>query len=350
MPARSVLENVFLGIEPRRLSVVDRGALRRRFAELGERTGFGLDPDVRVGALRTAEQQKVEILRAIARDARLIVMDEPTASLTADESERLLDIVRDLRDVGHRGRARLALPRRGARRLRAGDGDARRPRRAHRARGGTRRRSRSSPRWWAARSTRRSPTSSRRPPARRSLLEARGLTRGAAVRDVSLAVRAGEIVGLAGLVGSGRTEVARLDLRRRPPDAGELAHRRRAGAAAPAARRGAARDRDGAREPQGAGPADDALDPGERDARARSPRSRAPASCSAAASGATGRRADPAARRARAEPRRARRQPVRRQPAEGAVREVAVRRAAGADRRRADPRRRRRRPSARSTT
>jgi ABC-type sugar transport system ATPase subunit len=100
VPARTVAENVFLGAEPRRLGVLDEGALRRRFDDLNRRTGFGLDPDARVRDLRVADQQKVEILRAVARDARVILMDEPTASLTADETQRLLAIVRQLAAAG----------------------------------------------------------------------------------------------------------------------------------------------------------------------------------------------------------------------------------------------------------
>ena len=61
---------------------------------------FGISPGVPVGALRVAEQQKVEILRALAREAKLIVMDEPTAALTGDEAQKLLEIVRELRDRG----------------------------------------------------------------------------------------------------------------------------------------------------------------------------------------------------------------------------------------------------------
>ena len=90
MPARSVLENVFLGIEPRRARRRPRRELRRRFARARRAHRASASPRRRVGALRTAEQQKVEILRAIARDARLILMDEPTAALTADETDRLL--------------------------------------------------------------------------------------------------------------------------------------------------------------------------------------------------------------------------------------------------------------------
>ncbi|MBX5474463.1 MAG: sugar ABC transporter ATP-binding protein, partial [Thermoleophilia bacterium] len=82
VPRATVEENVLLGIEPRRAGLLRRRAMRRRFDELNERLDMWLPPNARAGELRTAEQQKVEIMRAIARDARLIVMDEPTAALT----------------------------------------------------------------------------------------------------------------------------------------------------------------------------------------------------------------------------------------------------------------------------
>jgi ABC-type sugar transport system ATPase subunit len=221
VPGRSVLENVFLGIESRRLSVVDRGALGRRFAALDERTGFGLDPDVRVGALRTAEKQKVEILRARARDARLILMDEPTASLTADEKERLLGVVRDLAAAGtavvlvshHLDEVlavceRVTVMRDGCV-VRTGPADAETAQSLVTA--------------MVGRAVELTFPPKQAPAADAPVvLEARGLTRGLAVRDVSVTVRAGEIVGLAGLVGSGRTEVARLISGADHADAGEI--------------------------------------------------------------------------------------------------------------------------------
>jgi simple sugar transport system ATP-binding protein/ribose transport system ATP-binding protein len=100
VPSRTVIENVYLGIETARFSVVQRRALRSRYDVLCDEVGFHIPPNVPVGALRVAEQQKVEILRAVARQAKLIVMDEPTASLTADESEKLFAVVRSLRDRG----------------------------------------------------------------------------------------------------------------------------------------------------------------------------------------------------------------------------------------------------------
>ena len=82
MPALSVLDNVFLGVELGAVGVVDRAQQRLSFRELAERIGFEHAPGRRVETLRVADQQKVEILRALVRDARLIVMDEPTAALT----------------------------------------------------------------------------------------------------------------------------------------------------------------------------------------------------------------------------------------------------------------------------
>jgi ABC-type sugar transport system ATPase subunit len=221
VPARSVLENVFLGLEPRRLGVVDRGRLRRRYAELEARTGFGLDPDARVGALRTADQQKAEILRAIARDARLILMDEPTASLTADESARLLDIVAELTASGtaillvsHHleevlQAARTITVMRDGRIVRTGPAGAESMDTLVTAMVGRALELTFPPRQPA-------------PADAPVVLEADALTRAGAVDDVSLAVRAGEIVGLAGLVGSGRSELARLLFGADRLDAGEV--------------------------------------------------------------------------------------------------------------------------------
>jgi ribose transport system ATP-binding protein len=99
VPQLSVAKNVFLGIENNLLGAT-RGDETARLRKLDERCGFGLDPDALVSTLRIADRQKVEIMRAIARDARLIIMDEPASSLTADEVERLHRIIAWLRDDG----------------------------------------------------------------------------------------------------------------------------------------------------------------------------------------------------------------------------------------------------------
>lgn len=96
VPARSVLENVVLGMEVTRLGLLRNRPARQRYEEAADRLGFRLDPRVPAGSLSVADQQKVELMRAIARNARLIVMDEPTATLSPPETERLLEVVRRL--------------------------------------------------------------------------------------------------------------------------------------------------------------------------------------------------------------------------------------------------------------
>src|SRR5207247_6192436 len=94
--ARTRNANAVLGWQPSSGGLVLPREERRSCGELSARTGFGLLPGAVVGERRTAEQPKGEILRPIARNARLLVMDEPTAALTHDESERLLEIIRQL--------------------------------------------------------------------------------------------------------------------------------------------------------------------------------------------------------------------------------------------------------------
>jgi simple sugar transport system ATP-binding protein/ribose transport system ATP-binding protein len=100
VPARSVVENVYLGIEESTMGVVRSGALRRRLDELMERSDIKVRPTALVRELSAHDQQKVEILRALARDARLIVMDEPTARLSADETVSLRRTMRALAEAG----------------------------------------------------------------------------------------------------------------------------------------------------------------------------------------------------------------------------------------------------------
>jgi ABC-type sugar transport system ATPase subunit len=101
VPGLTVAENVFLGSEPRRAGFVQRRILRTRYRALAEEAGFDLPADAITGSLRTADQQKVEILRALSRGADLIIMDEPTAALSREDSEKLHDVVRSLARTGH---------------------------------------------------------------------------------------------------------------------------------------------------------------------------------------------------------------------------------------------------------
>ncbi len=210
----TVAENVFMGREPTRAGLLDWRRLRRETAAILGRIGLPLDPATPVRSLSVAEQQMVEIARALSMQSRLIIMDEPTSALSSIEVERLLGIIGALRQDGiavvfvtHRLEEarricdRVVVLRDGARvgggrmaelslddviRLMVGRSAAqlyRRPATRHAA--------------GAARL------------AVRGLSTARASQHGPALRDVAISVRAGEILGIAGLVGAGRTEFAR---------------------------------------------------------------------------------------------------------------------------------------------
>lgn len=97
---QTVLENVLLGQENARMGVLNFGQMKKRYQEIRDLTGFIVDPMARVNQLRMADQKKVEVMQAIARNARLIVMDEPTAMLSDDETVIFLKIVRQLQQMG----------------------------------------------------------------------------------------------------------------------------------------------------------------------------------------------------------------------------------------------------------
>jgi len=207
VPALSVAENVFLGTEPRRAGFLRRATLRRRYAELAGAVGFELDGDAPVRRLRVADQQKVEIMRALSRDAGLIVMDEPTAALSRPDVARLHETIRRLAGSGttivlvsHLLREVLDLARE-VTILRDG-----RVVRTAPAAGETEQSLLNAMLGRSLGAT----FPAKRPPGAAApvVLSVAGLT-AAGVHDVSLEVRAGEIVGLAGLVGAGRTELAR---------------------------------------------------------------------------------------------------------------------------------------------
>jgi len=101
-PHLNAEDNIFVGREPRRLGglLIDRAAMRRRTADLLERLGENLDPRLPLSELTVAQRQMVGIARALSRSCRLLIMDEPTASLSARETRALFDIVRQLRADG----------------------------------------------------------------------------------------------------------------------------------------------------------------------------------------------------------------------------------------------------------
>ena len=102
-------ENLFLGREPRdRLRLVDRRRMRREALGLLERAGVTLDPSRRIRSLRVGERQLVEIAKALSQDARILVMDEPTAALADHEVEQLFRVVARAAPRGRRRRLHLA--------------------------------------------------------------------------------------------------------------------------------------------------------------------------------------------------------------------------------------------------
>jgi rhamnose transport system ATP-binding protein len=206
-PDLSVAENIFMGRQPLgRLRRIDRHALRARAADLFDRLGHHLDPDRPARGLSIADQQLVEIAKALSFDARLLIMDEPTAALSGVEVERLFAVARSLRDGGatvlfisHRFDEvfelceSVTVLRDGAYVATERIADVTVDDLVRQMVGRE--------------------VSSLYPKGRTEagdvVLEVEGLSRHGVFADVDFALRSGEIVALAGLVGAGRSEVVR---------------------------------------------------------------------------------------------------------------------------------------------
>lgn len=205
----TVAQNIFLGREPRRaMGRVDRVAMNEQAREMLAQIGTDLDPEAKVGRLGLAEQQIVEICKALATDPKVIVLDEPTASLDDDQVEHLLEVVRGLRArglgivyVSHRLREVLSLADRMTV-LRDGkvvitcstEGLTEDSIISHMvglapASGGDH---------WTARAI------------GRPVMEVSGATTVGRLSDVSLCVNSGEILGVAGLLGCYREDLAQV--------------------------------------------------------------------------------------------------------------------------------------------
>jgi len=100
VPQLSAMENVFLGRLPARGPVVSRRQMRREYRRLADRAGIDVPADALVGGLSVAQQTMLEIMRALRRDARLVIMDEPTVTLGVPEREKLYGIVAGMRREG----------------------------------------------------------------------------------------------------------------------------------------------------------------------------------------------------------------------------------------------------------
>jgi len=221
VPRRSVLENVYLGVEPSSVGFTRQKQLRKHYRHLEKELGYSLDPHDFAGSLRLADQQKVEVMRAVARNARVIVFDEPTASLPADDAERLFATVRQLSSAGttvvyisHYLEEVLALADsvsvlRDGRLVRTAATGDETPETLIQAMLG-----RSLEHFFPERAQ----TFGINPP----VLSVENLSLRGAFTDVSFEICAGEIVGLAGLVGSGRSEVAHAIFAAHKHDSGDV--------------------------------------------------------------------------------------------------------------------------------
>jgi simple sugar transport system ATP-binding protein/ribose transport system ATP-binding protein len=218
VPRMSAADNVFLGIEPRRAGIVDRRSLRARFDALAAEAGFDIPAGIPVARLPLARQQQVEILRALARQADLLVLDEPTAALSRAEAERLHEIVRGL---VARGRTVVLVSHfLGEVTELADTVTILRDGRVVRTAAAADETEASLVAGMLGRSiTRTYPTKRPVHEAAPVVLRVRDLV-APGVDGVSFDIRAGEIVGLAGLVGAGRSELAHAIYGARPTRSG----------------------------------------------------------------------------------------------------------------------------------
>jgi ribose transport system ATP-binding protein len=218
VPQLTVAENVFLGRQPRRFGLVDRRRMNKEARELLDRMKVRVDPGALVSDLGVAQRQMVEIAKALSLDARILIMDEPTASLSEREVERLFDIIRGLKSeevsmifISHHLEEVAEIGDR-VTVLRDGKFVDRVPASTDRS---------EFVRMMVGRSIE-NQFPRRRPEIGEVLLEVKNLSREGVLEDISFQVRAGEVVGMAGLVGAGRTELARAIFGVDPVDSGEV--------------------------------------------------------------------------------------------------------------------------------
>jgi ribose transport system ATP-binding protein len=208
-PHMTVAENILMGMEDARFGWVDHSALRRRAAKVLENFDHpAIKPETIVGEVSTAAQQVVEICRAIAADAEIILMDEPTSSLQGDDVQRLFGLIRGLRERG----ISIIYISHFLEEIREiadsytviRDGQS----------VGSGKISDVTDESLVTKMVGRAvenlyPHRSPNPTLGQTLLEVKGLSSPPAFRDVSFELRSGEIVGIAGLMGAGRTEMVR---------------------------------------------------------------------------------------------------------------------------------------------
>ena len=214
----TVAQNIFIGREPHRGPLLDEKELRRKTLELFEELHIRLDPSARVSRLAVAQQQMVEIAKALSFNSDVLVMDEPTAALTETEIDELFRITRLLRERGHgivhishrlqelkQISDRVTVMRDGRYINTVVTADTNIQQIISMMVGRT-----------IFEATPELPEV----PSQEVVLEVRNLNRGRQVRDVSFQLHRGEILGMAGLVGAGRTEVVRAIFAADRPESG----------------------------------------------------------------------------------------------------------------------------------
>jgi ribose transport system ATP-binding protein len=216
----TVAQNIFIGREPRRGGVLDERELNARTSDLFAQLHLDLDPRAKVGGLAVAQHQLIEIAKALSFNSSVLIMDEPTAALTDTEIDELFRIIRQLRERGvgvvhisHRLEElkqisdRVTVMRDGRYIDTVTTPEASIDRIISMMVGRT-----------IYEATPEVPEH----PSDEVVLEVRNLNRGRQVRNVSFQLRRGEILGFAGLVGAGRTEVARAVFGADRPESGEI--------------------------------------------------------------------------------------------------------------------------------
>ncbi len=222
MPHLTVAQNIFIGREPRRGLPfwLDEDQINRQAQELFEMMHLKLDPRAKVADLTVAKQQMVEIAKALSFNSEVLIMDEPTAALTESEIEELFRIVRDLRAKGvgivhisHRLEElkqisdRITVMRDGRYIGTVPTAEATIDQIIS---------------MMVGRTIYESKPELPENPSTEIALEVRGLNRGRILKDINFQLKKGEILGFAGLVGAGRTEVARAIFGADPIDSGQI--------------------------------------------------------------------------------------------------------------------------------